>query len=271
MIRRIKNSLISLNHFRKFIGRDLARQAIKSDFRLIKTNEVEHGKVLVIAPHPDDDIIGCGGALVKHLKAKDQVKIVYLCDGSLGSPEGKRLSQSEKAQLVKIREVEARESAEIIGVSDLIFWRYKDGHLVLNNTSKKLMNALLESFDPDIVYVPSFDDPNSDHAETVKILAAALSGVKVNPQIVNYEVWQPVFANRIVDVTAEFAKKKQALEIHRSQLKSRNYSIAIEGLAMYRAGTYGAGGFAEAFFVCNKNLYLKVLDYSFSLLKTKVQ
>jgi len=267
----MKNNLISLNHFRKFIGNDLAHQAIKSNFRLIKTNEVEHGKVLVVAPHSDDDVIGCGGALVKHVIAKDKIKIVYLCDGSLGAPEGKRLSQSEKAQLVKIREAEARKAAEIMGVSDLVFWRYKDGHLVLNDTSKKLMNGLLTSFSPDIIYVPSFDDPNSDHIETVKIFAAALSASKIDPLIINYEVWQPVFANRIIDVTGEFAKKREALEAHRSQLKSRNYDSAIEGLAQYRAGMSGIGNFAEAYFACNKQMYLKVLNYSFNLLKTKVQ
>ena len=79
--------------------------------------------VLVFAPHPDDDIIGCGGTLIHHVQAGARVAHVYMTSGDALSR--KRRSKS----LARIREKEAKRGAQIIGVSELIFLREPDSAL----------------------------------------------------------------------------------------------------------------------------------------------
>lgn len=83
-------------------------------------------KILVFAPHPDDDVIGCGGSIAKHTKQGSKVTVVYMTSGDAGS-----LNYS-KEELAQIREKEARSAAEILGVEDLIFLRNSDGYLEYN-------------------------------------------------------------------------------------------------------------------------------------------
>lgn len=260
MIKKIKDRLLQINHFRKFIGQEFVYNALHSNFKLEIKSTPPTGKVLVLSPHPDDDIIGCGGVLAMHVKQGDAVKVVYTSDGSLGFADIKRPTQREKTELVREREFEAKEAAKVIGVDDLVFWRYKDGNISANSSAVKLMQNLLSSYKPDIVYIPSFQDPNSDHFETCKIFAESIRLLSFEFEIISYEVWSPLFANRIISIDKYINQKKQALEAHRTQLKSRGYLDAILGLGKYRAGMYKAGNYAEAFFSCNRNLYLKLFD-----------
>jgi len=260
MIGKIKNRLLQINHFRKFIGGELVYQAIQSDFKLEKNFKPKGGKVLVLSTHPDDDVFGCGGTIRLHFEAADYVKILYLSDGSLGFPDIKRPTSRERTELARDREQEAKSAAKILGVKDLVFWRYRDGNLSANSSAVKLMQNLLNEYKPETVYLPSFQDSNSDHFETCGIFVEAIKNIDLNPEIISYEVWSPLFANRIISIDKVIDLKKQAIEAHRSQLRSRGYFDAIVGLNQYRAGMFSAGQYAEAFFSCNKKLYLKLFD-----------
>jgi len=258
---RIKDNLLHLNHLRKFIGNEIFREAINSKFKLEVSDQVPSGRVLVLAPHPDDDVIGCGGAILYHLKNEDPVKVIYLTDGSGGLPQQKmRLAPSEKRELKDKREDEAKQAAQALGLQDLVFWRFADGKFTLNKTTLKLMQGVLGDYRPEIIYAPAFSDPNSDHIETTKLLVEAIKTLGFDTTILSYEVWSPVFANRIVNVEKVYDKKIEALKAHQSQLECRGYFEAIVGLNQYRAGMYNAGKYAEAFFECNKKLYLQLFD-----------
>jgi len=74
-------------------------------------------KLLVFAPHPDDDVIGCGGTIANNTAQGNQVTIVYLTSGENGS-----LAYSP-AELSVVREEEATRAASLLGVSDVIFLR----------------------------------------------------------------------------------------------------------------------------------------------------
>src|SRR5438270_10321937 len=80
-------------------------------------------RVLVVSPHPDDESLGCGGTLHRHVEAGDAVRVVFLTSGEHG---GHGLPPSEAGAL---REQEARRAAEIIGIEEVEFWRLTDGGL----------------------------------------------------------------------------------------------------------------------------------------------
>lgn len=266
-IKRIKDNFLHLNNLRKFIGYEIFREAINSETKLQILNTPPVGRVLVLAPHPDDDVIGCGGSLKLHTEQGDNVKIVYLTDGSGGTQTKHKITTlKEVKDLTLERENEAKTAALVMGVTDTVFWRYKDGHLALNNTSLKLLQTLFSDFKPDIIYSPSFLDPHPDHFETTKILAAFFEkNVDFKGTIFTYEVWSPIYANRLIEIEKAAEFKRQALLAHKTQLASRSYVEAIMGLAKYRAGMFNAGEYAEAFFACNRKLYLQL----FSLLNLK--
>jgi LmbE family N-acetylglucosaminyl deacetylase len=113
--------------------------------------------VLVFAPHPDDDVIGCGGSIAKHVDAGRGVAIVYLTSGEAGSLAHGR------AALAAIREAEARAAAGALGVADLVFLRHPDGGLEAGPALVAELVRLLRARRPGLVYLPHGGDGGSDH------------------------------------------------------------------------------------------------------------
>ena len=83
------------------------------------------GRVLVVAPHPDDEALGCGGALIQHRKQGDRVKVVFVTDGAAGGKLGHYAGLNYR----ELRRDEARRAGAILGVDELVFWEYPDGRL----------------------------------------------------------------------------------------------------------------------------------------------
>ena len=127
------------------------------------------------------------------------------------------------------------------------------------------MSQIINETKPNTVYVPSFADPHPDHLETAKLLAIALPASEFKGEILAYEVWQPIFANRLVNIESVWESKEKAILAHKSQLADRNYLSAISGLNRYRAGMFNVGKYAEAFFSVNKELYLKIAKENFKV------
>lgn len=251
---KIKDYALHLNNLRKQFGFAVLSSAVKSQLKLKAIDDLSSKKILVMAPHPDDEIIGCGGLIAKALKDGSEVKVVYLTDGSAGVSD-KKLNQSQRTSL---REHEARSAAREIGLKDsnLIFWRYKDGRLVCNTTSQKLLNNLLTAYLPDIIVTPFISDPHNDHSETSRLIKKSLKMLNIDPQILQYEVWTPVLANRLLPIDKYIEIKRQALSQYKSQIAERNYLEGITGLNRYRGAMYGYSEYAEAFFASDKKIFI---------------
>jgi len=78
-------------------------------------------RVFVISPHPDDESIGCGGAIRSHVVCGASVRVVFLTSGEKGG-HGRSAEET-----IRIREAEARVAAQVLGVEDVDFWREPDG------------------------------------------------------------------------------------------------------------------------------------------------
>src|SRR4051794_19754367 len=105
--------------------------------------------VLVIAPHPDDEAIGCGGALCLHARRGDRVSVVFLTSGELG------LKHLPKAKAWSIREQEARKAAKVLRVSRLHFLRCSDWTLDQEfRKAAKLLRPILKQAQPGLIYLP---------------------------------------------------------------------------------------------------------------------
>ncbi|MBI2147883.1 PIG-L family deacetylase [Candidatus Woesearchaeota archaeon] len=212
--------------------------------------------IIVLAAHPDDDMIGCGGSLAKR-EPTDHATIVYFTSGEAGS------MTISPDMLKGIREEEARKAAVVLGIDDLVFLRHPDGHLQnsgYGDEAAQQLTRLLRACRPDVLYTHSAYDAHADHRAVAEITRQAVFGASGNhfgsaganpwrvPTVLAYEVWTPhQNPQLIVDITDVMDKKLDALRQHASQVEQTRYDEAVHGLARYRGVISGVGRYAEAF------------------------
>jgi LmbE family N-acetylglucosaminyl deacetylase len=213
--------------------------------------------VLVVAPHPDDDVIGCGGSIIKHVKAGKKVKIAYVTSGDAGS------LKYTKEELGRMREEEAPRGANILGVpaDQLVFLRAPDGYVEFHKQDLLIqMASLIRSERPGLVYVPHAKDAHKDHIATHEITVEAV-GRAAAPcfqecpgkpwsveQVLGYEVWTPLAqVGYVEDISDCIEQKLAALREHKTQLENYQFDAAIQGLNRYRGVMTGKGTFVECF------------------------
>lgn len=215
---------------------------------------ISANRILVFAPHPDDDILGCGGSIARHVQKGGRVKIVYLTSGESGSLD------ISKIDLGDLRESEARAAASLLGVEETQFLRWPDGYLAVQRTYLQILTSLIRAERPDRVYLPHSQDAVSDHLVTHQLVMEAVRRA-AGPwyqecpgepwqvgTVLGYEIWTPISAPGFsADISAYMDKKLNALREHRSQLAGYAYDDAITGLNRYRAVMNGRSQFCECF------------------------
>jgi N-acetylglucosamine malate deacetylase 1 len=225
-------------------------------FSLLKANkyipallwEPEGGTIVVLAPHMDDEIFGCGGTLYKHACRGAEVTAVYLTTGMAGGKMPEH-DTGGKADLAAVRKQEARQAMQAIGIQAGIFLDVPDGHLEPNSKIQNELRNILNSIRPTLVYLPFFLEEHPDHRAAVDILFSASAVSNWQFDCCFYEIWTPLFPNCIVDISNVIDIKKKAIECYHSQLAVNNYQHAFVGLNAYRALALASttSGFAEAF------------------------
>jgi LmbE family N-acetylglucosaminyl deacetylase len=201
--------------------------------------------VLVLAPHPDDEVIGCGGAVCLHRRRGDAVHVAFLTSGE-------RCRDGVPAEELRAtREAEAREAAAVLGVQSAHYLRLPDLGLAENvGPASQALHEVLSVCAPGVVYLPHPEEEHPDHAAVLPIVRAALAlgPDGAAPELRGYEVWSPMTRyDWVEDVSAVMRTKLGALRCYRSQLAIFRYDRAVRGLNRYR-GALGAGShYAEAF------------------------
>lgn len=213
--------------------------------------------VMVLAPHADDEAIGCAGTLLRHLAAGASVSIVYLTDGRRGSAAWHDASLSASARealetrTVAVRAAEAQEWARRMrqhaggaegaegsrGRLTLHWLGGVDGMLSATAGLVGSLAALLDAERPAWIYLPSPFDAHPDHLAVRALLDAAGRRCTQGhaPTLAHYEIWSPLPASRVVDVGAQMPGKLEALEAYASQLADTPHVAAVAGLNAYRA------------------------------------
>ena len=200
--------------------------------------------VLVVAPHPDDEAIGCGGAVCLHTDRGDRVVAVFLTSGELGL---KHLPMEEAR---RVRETEAEAAAMVLGLSGVSFLRCPDWSVGENVAAAAAgLRPVLEREGPQVVYLPHPGDGHPDHRAALSVVRAALpGGSSRGPELRAYEVWTPLAEyDRVKDVGAVMARKLRAVRCHASQLGYYRYDRAVIGLNRYRGALAARCRYAEVF------------------------
>lgn len=198
------------------------------------------GPVLVVAPHPDDETIGAGGAIARHVERGDEVTVVVATSG-----ERTRGGSGDAADVAAAREAECIAACAVLGLATPpVFLRLPDGGLAAHLEE---LSEQLESHGAGAcsIYAPSILDPHPDHrAANVGLARAALEG-----DVYGYEIWAPAPVDVVLDVGSVFARKQRALRCYATALQTVDYVRTSTGLAAYRsaAGGLAGAGHAEGF------------------------
>ena len=215
--------------------------------------------ILVLSPHPDDDVFACGGTLMKHGSDDSEITSIYLTDGSKGGV----VSGPDK-DLVREREREARSAGELLGIKRQIFLRHVDQELRATDDTVAEVRQLFSEIRPDLVYVPFVIDGfyHRDHMETNRLLAGVAGGYQHTFKCCAYEVYSPLIPNTVVDITRQMDLKVTAMRIFQTQLAVKDYLGAIVSLNRFRGLTFSVAGstkFMEAFFCIDSCAYCELL------------
>jgi N-acetylglucosamine malate deacetylase 1 len=203
-------------------------------------------RITIISPHPDDESIGCGGTILKHVAEGDVVQIELLTSGEKGGHD------LIEAEVGRIREQEALAAAEILGVVHFEFYRQPDGDLRVSRPLASRLAQRICDCKPSIIYVPHGAEQHPDHRVAVRLLQRALRLLDLDepPRVLAYEVWTPLQQlDEIVDITPYMETKLKAIAAYSSQTRIMNFAAAAEGLARYRGEMHcwPGGEFAEVF------------------------
>lgn len=211
-------------------------------------------RILCVAPHPDDEVIGCGGSLINHARAGHEITVITL---------GQRLSCPLEADLTDADYRAEGETAHLVlGAKrhvalELPARGFEPSHALVHRLTKEFRRAR-----PNIVYLPHENECDLEHRQAHQAASEALwmaqssyfeehgPSMHAPDMVLAYEVWTALSRYQYVeDITDVIDTKVEAMRCYRSQLRHSAWDEAIRGLAAYRGVTSRGRGYAEVFSV----------------------
>lgn len=184
-------------------------------------------RVLVVAPHPDDEAVGCGGYLARLAVQGADVTVLFVTDGEKG------LGRPSLAQAAEIRRQEAHDAADLLSVRRLMHWSLPDGGVCVEGGTAAQLSRLVRKLGAEVVLVPHLGEAHPDHAAVAQL--AAMLDARPDMTVMTYEIWTPQEPNCVVDVTAHMSRRLAAIRAYVSQCRRFNLELLATGLAQYRA------------------------------------
>jgi LmbE family N-acetylglucosaminyl deacetylase/glycosyltransferase involved in cell wall biosynthesis len=220
-----------------------------------EASDLTAGRVLALAAHPDDEILGAGGLLALCAERGSAVRIWIATDGT--AQEGAEAEGA--APYGELRREESRRAARVLGVDPPFFGGLSDRGLDPEDEELRgAVAALIAEFEPDLVLCPSPAEIHPDHRALADVLFRTVAESRPEDpdhdrhrflRVAFYEISQPFLPNALVDISSVASKKEGALAAYDSQQSVRDYAGAVRGLNAYRRLTLLGSGPVEAFCV----------------------
>jgi LmbE family N-acetylglucosaminyl deacetylase len=216
--------------------------------------------ILVVAAHPDDEVLGCGGTIARHTAYGDKVHVIFMTNGV----SSRNVSNKE----IKDRQIAAQNAADILGILSIEYFEFPDNKMdsipLLDIVQS--IEDVIKKLQPEIIYTHHIGDLNIDHQITHKavITACRPTPETVTQEIYTFEVmsstdWSPsaidlFHPNYYIEIGNYENVKLAALNAYNVELRKTPHSRSlnhIKALAVYRGNSIGVG-VAEAFMVVRK-------------------
>ena len=221
------------------------------NLKLLKNN-----KILIIAAHPDDEMLGCGGTIIK-LKEKNEINVVFLTNGISARTKNKKAANLRKNECLNLFKKLHLAKPKMLNFPD-----NQLDKIPLLKIIKKI-ESIIKKFKPNIILTHYENCLNIDHQIAYRATITACRPLKTNPvkTILSFEVlsstdwgafekknFQPNF---YINISNQINNKLKFLKYYKSEIKKYPHSRslkAIEALAKVR-GTSSGYNFAEAFYL----------------------
>lgn len=208
--------------------------------------------ILVFSAHPDDEILGLGGTLRKHIEKGEPVRVIILCEAETMRYKNKNVNLKEMAL----------KSAKIMGFEEIIFLDFPDQGLDKFSLVEVIrpIEDFLSKYKPDIVYTHFIGDINKDHKIIAEATIVATRPFKNkikyllgydNPSSTEWEIPYRFSPNYFVNVKDTFQKKIEALKCYVSEINPFPHPRSEEAI-LTRAKYWGSFcnmELAEAFYI----------------------
>lgn len=196
-------------------------------------------RILVVAPHPDDESIGCGGLLALY---GQQCDVLLLTDGRLGKSKNRK--DLSDAEIIDTRLNELRHAMKLCNIRELITLGIPDSEV---KTHKKVIFSVnLSCYD--LVFVPNAHEAHPDHFYACKYIKQMRLLGRTRAKVYEYEVWTPLrTVDWLLDISTVESVKVKMIEQYASQLECMDYLHSGMGLSHYR-GIGCRTSAAEAFY-----------------------
>jgi LmbE family N-acetylglucosaminyl deacetylase len=215
-----------------------------------------HKKILVVAAHPDDEVLGCGGTIACHVINGDEVHIVFMSDGVNSR---KNIEESKEIERINA----AKKASIILGTQEPIFLNFPDNRMdtVALLDIVQSLEEIIHEIRPEVIYTHHNGDLNIDHQITHQ---AVMTACRPKPEfcvreIYSFEVlssteWtisNPFTPNYFVDITATLELKFLALEPYSMEMLDYPNSRSMKGVSYLakRRGLEVGVNAAECFIV----------------------
>ncbi|MBT3622076.1 MAG: bacillithiol biosynthesis deacetylase BshB1, partial [Flavobacteriales bacterium] len=199
--------------------------------------------ILVFGAHPDDVELGCGGTVIKEVKAGKKVGIIDLTRGELGT-----------RGTAEIRTAETKKATEIMGVAVRENMNFKDGFFKDDEAHKLAIIEKIRKYQPEIVITNAVSDRHPDHGRgsEISVDACFLSGLEKIET--NQKVWRPraiyhyiqfnnLTPDVVVDISEEMGEKLNAVKAYSTQFfnpESNESETIISSMGFLDSVTYRA-------------------------------
>jgi len=219
-------------------------------------------RVLVLAAHPDDEVLGCGGTIARHADAGDRVQVLIVAEGATSRQQQRDRNQATE-ELSALAQA-AQQAGEILGAQGVELLDLPDNRLdSLDRLDLiKQIEECIARHQPQVVYVHHAGDVNVDHRRLHEAVVTACRPMPGQPvrRLLSFEVassseWQPPGSappfqpNWFVDISAQWPRKREALAAYATEMRAWPHARsleALEHLARWRGAQVGVEA-AEAF------------------------
>lgn len=222
-------------------------------------------RILVLAPHPDDDIFGAGGVLLKSVRHGVQVKTACITTGEQPPPpKPSPTGRGEGEGIAHIREEEAQQVARALG-TEVEFWQCPARLWRVDETVKERLRTVVKEWNPDTIFLPFLADDHEDHRRTSQLFYETFKDVSPRCEVWAYQVYSTVLPNVIVDITDVLEDKLKLVRLHQSQMERRDWAHYIRGLNALNSRFLKTNEprYAEMFLVVPAQEYLKLCQVYF--------
>ena len=219
-------------------------------FQLLETGS--NTRALVLVPHVDDEIMGCGGAMCHLGKSGAHVKVAYMTGAA------HRCNASCSKGLVRMDMGETAVALRTLRCFDSEMINHDQNEVKCDKSTYKAVREIIYDYEPDIIFVPCYVESRRDYMRTASMVAKALENYPYQIRCFGYSFEGVSLPDTLVDITQVIDDKIEAMSERRSQIKLVNDEDQIRSTHMYALSSKNHERYCERFNVYSREKYVQI-------------